>query len=202
MPDQSRPDNEALETSPSLLMRACRKDAEAWRRIVQLYTPLVEHWCFQASLSKHDVDDVIQDVFLSVAKQLDKFRYDRPTDTFRGWLRVIVQRRVSDHFRRVSNRPVAAGGTTVLRRMHEHPDPFADDPDAESEEAGVAHRALDFIRPEFEPQTWEAFRLTAIEGKTPAEIGPALGMTSAAIRMAKSRVLSRLRRELDGLGPV
>ncbi len=180
-------------------MRACRKDAEAWRRIVHLYAPLVDHWCRQAALSNDDTDDVVQDIFLSVAKQLDQFRYDRPKDTFRGWLRVIAQRRIADHFRRVSDRPVAAGGTTAFRQINESPDPFVDDPDAESEEASVTQRALELIRSDFEPKTWLAFRRTAIEGKAPADISNELQMSPSAIRMAKSRVLNRLRQELDGL---
>lgn len=200
--DQSPPTGGALVTSPSLLVRACDKDADAWRRIVKLYAPLVSHWCRQAGLSKDDEDDVVQDIFLSVAKQLDQFRYDRPTDTFRGWLRVIAQRRIADHFRRAEDRPLAVGGTTALRQMKSSPDPFIDDPDAESEETSVTQRALELIRPEFEHKTWMAFRLTTIECRTPADISAELGMSPMAIRTDKSRVLNRLRHELDGLCPV
>lgn len=197
--DQSTPASGTFATSPSLLIRACDKDAEAWRRIVYLYAPLVEHWCRQASLSPDDTEDVIQDIFLSVAKQLNQFRYDRPSDTFRGWLRVIAQRRVADHFRRITNRPQAEGGTTAFQRLNDARDPLADDADAESEEASVSYRALELIRADFEARTWTAFWRTAIEAATTADVALELGMNASAVRMAKSRVLSRLRKEVEGL---
>lgn len=78
-------------------------------------------------------------------------------------------------------------------------DLLADDEDTESEEASVSHRVLDLIRSEFEPRTWKAFWRTAVEAATPADVSTELGMTTSAIRIAKSRVLSRLRQELDGL---
>ncbi len=189
----------AFATSPSLLERARGKDADAWKRIVHLYGPLVDHWCRQASLSRDDCDDVVQDIFLSVAKQLTQFRHDRPNDTFRGWLRVIAQRRIADHFRRVADRPQAEGGTTALRLINQTPDPLAADHDAESEETDITHRALELVRHEFEPKTWTAFWRTAINSALPADVALELNMSPSAIRMAKSRVLNRLRQELDGL---
>ena len=196
---QSIPATGGFATSPSLLERARGSDADAWKKIVHLYGPLVAHWCQLASISREDADDVVQDVFLSVAKQLGQFRYDRPKDTFRGWLRVIAQRRIADHFRHRSDRPLAEGGTTAFQRLNNAPGPFADDTDAKSEEASVSHRALELIRSEFEPRTWTAFWRTAVDAATPADVAVELNMTAAAIRMAKSRVLGRLRKELDGL---
>lgn len=199
--DQSTPASRGFVTSPSLLVRACDKDAEAWRRIVQLYAPLLRYWCRQASLTQDDSDEIIQDVFLSVSKQLERFRYDRPTDTFRGWLRQITKRRIADRFRSTVDQPFdATGGTTAFQRIYETPDSLADDPDAEAEEAGVALRALEFISSEFESKTLEAFRRTAIEGQRPVDVATELQMSPSAVRMAKARVLSRLRQELDGLG--
>lgn len=181
-------------------MRACGKDAEAWRRIVQLYAPLLRYWCRQSSLSQDDSDEVIQDVFLSVSKQLEQFRYDRPTDTFRGWLRQITRCRIADRHRSTVDQPLdAAGGTTAFGRILNAPDSLADDPDAEAEEAGIALRALEFISCEFESKTMEAFRRTAIEGQRPVDVATQLQMSPSAVRMAKARVLSRLRQELDGL---
>jgi RNA polymerase sigma-70 factor (ECF subfamily) len=194
-------------TSPSLLQRARDKDSDAWQRIVQLYAPLVVHWCRKATLPASDIDDVVQDIFLSVSRELSGFRLDRPGGTFRGWLRVITRRRIADHFRRHSDRPIAEGGTTALRRLHDARDPLAEefedglasDDDAESEEGDLAHRALELIRHQFQPNTWQAFWRTAIDGAQPADLADELQMSQSAIRMARSRVLARLRQEMDGL---
>ena len=52
------------------------------------------------------------------------------------------------------------------------------------------------IRNEFEPRTWQAFWLTAVEGRAPKDVADELGMSGGAVRVAKSRVLHRLRAEL------
>ena len=55
------------------------------------------------------------------------------------------------------------------------------------------------IRGEFEPRTWEAFWQTAVEGRAAADVAAELGMTPGAVRVAKSRVLHRLRTDLGDL---
>ena len=75
-------------TSLSLLERAKARDSGAWKRLVELYSPLVFSWCQRRGLSPEDASDVMQEVFASVAGHLVTFRRTRPGDTFRGgWLR-------------------------------------------------------------------------------------------------------------------
>ena len=64
---------------------------------------------------------------------------------------------------------------------------------------GVSRRALDLIRSEFESRTWEAFWGVAVGRGKPADVAADLGMTVAAVYMAKSRVLRRLREEFTEL---
>jgi RNA polymerase sigma-70 factor, ECF subfamily len=61
---------------------------------------------------------------------------------------------------------------------------------------GFVHRALEVVRAEFEPRTWDAFWQVAIDGQSPAETAAAMKLSLAAVYQAKSRVLRRLRREL------
>jgi RNA polymerase sigma-70 factor (ECF subfamily) len=190
-------------TSASLLARAREQDDDAWKRIVHLYGPLVAHWCRQATVSARDIDDVVQEIFLSIARELAQFRYDRPGDSFRGWIRVITRRRVADHFRGLNGRPSAEGGTTAYRRLNEVADPvtayFDSDPEADSENSSIACRSLELIRNDFQPSTWAAFWRTAIDNIPTAEVAEQLRMSQSAVRMARSRVLNRLKQELVGL---
>jgi RNA polymerase sigma-70 factor (ECF subfamily) len=77
--------------------------------------------------------------------------------------------------------------------------PQGDDSSSEHEEAGFLRAAIALIRGEFEPRTWQAFWLTAVEARSPGDVAAELGMTAGAVRVAKSRVLKRLREELRGL---
>ena len=63
----------------------------------------------------------------------------------------------------------------------------------------LLRRALDLVRVEFEPATWRAFLLTAVDGRPAPEAAAELGVSAAAVRQAKSRVLRRVRQELGDL---
>ena len=76
----------------------------------------------RAGLQESDAADICQDVFRAVAGNLERFRYDRPSDTFRGWLWTITRNKIRDFCRAQANRPGAMGGTVAQQRMHEVPD--------------------------------------------------------------------------------
>jgi RNA polymerase sigma-70 factor (ECF subfamily) len=187
-------------TSRSLLAGAKRDDPLAWERIVRLYSPLVASWCRRCGIAEQDLDDILQDVFSAVAGHLGHFRKEEPGDTFRGWLATIARNKVRDHFRRRAEEPVAAGGTEAAQRMQHIQDPneFDDLPEFfdDSLYNELLLKSLDSIRGEFHERTWQAFWSVVVEGRTAADAGAALNMKPGAVRVAKSRVLMRLRREL------
>jgi RNA polymerase sigma-70 factor (ECF subfamily) len=186
-------------TSRSLLERLKADDAAAWDRLISLYAPLVYRWCRRWDLPEQEIADVLQEVFHAVATHIASFRKEREGDTFRGWLRTIAQNKVRDHFRRVGREPGGAGGTDAQVRLSTLPAPrSADEDDSRDELADrdVVDRALELIRGEFEQRTWQAFWLTAVEDRVPKEVAIELGMSPGAVRVAKSRVLRRLRDEL------
>jgi RNA polymerase sigma-70 factor (ECF subfamily) len=63
----------------------------------------------------------------------------------------------------------------------------------------VLNRLLGLIEPEFRPATWQAFRRQVIDGASPDIVAAELGLSVNAVLIAKSRVLSRLRRNAEGL---
>jgi RNA polymerase sigma-70 factor (ECF subfamily) len=188
------------DTHISLLERARARDSEAWRRLMDLYRPLVLFWCVREGVRPSDAEDVAQDVFAAVAAGLPGFRRERPGDTFRGWLRSITRNQAYMHFRRSKRQPAGEGGSDAMLRLQDVSDPQAvSDPDEEAEAGQVYRRALDLIRGEFAEHVWQAFWLTTIDGRTPGALAKDLGMSVANIRQAKSRVLRRLKQEVGDL---
>ena len=192
----------SLRSSLSLLARVKANDSGAWDRLVALYAPLVLAWCRRWDLQEQDAADVFQEVFQAVATHITAFHRDKPGDTFRGWLRTITANKVRDHFRRLGRDPQGAGGTDALTRLAQFPAPL---PPAEQEpvdpaaDGGLFRRALELIRDQFEERTWQAFWRTAVEGRAAKDVAADLNMTPGAVRVAKSRVLQRLREELGDL---
>ncbi len=188
-------------TSASLLNQIRSQDAEAWRRLVDLYAPLVYGWCRHAELSPEDARDVAQEVFRSVFASIGDFRVSERRGNFRAWLRGIAQHRICDHFRRRRGVPRAAGGTTAQAALLQVPEPsepsIPDDPP--QAEDTLWRRALAMVRAEFEDRTWQAFWGTTVDGRSPADLAEELAMSIAAVYQAKSRVLHRLRDELADL---
>jgi RNA polymerase sigma-70 factor (ECF subfamily) len=194
-------------TSHSLLAHAQRDDPAAWQRLVQLYAPLVASWCRRWGIPNQDIADLLQDVFTAVARNLGHFRKQQPHDTFRGWLVTIARNKVRDYYRRQGGQPAAFGGTEATLRIAQLHDPLANDPLAstDADDAGleddaafgeVLRRSLETIRGEFEERTWQAFWSVVVEGRSAEETGARLNMRPGNVRVAKSRVLHRLRREL------
>jgi RNA polymerase sigma-70 factor, ECF subfamily len=144
-----------------------------------------------------DAEDVIQDVFQAVVTGLPQFQRDRPGDTFRGWLRGITRHKLMDLFRRRNTQPQAQGGTAASQQLQQIPEREVTLPEETAQQVTELYkRALDLVKSEFEHNTWRAFYRTAVDGQPPVAIAAELGMSSPAVRMAKSRVLHRLKQEI------
>ena len=191
----------APATSLTLLERLRDNESEAWRTMVSLYRPLICHWCIRAGVRQDDVEDVAQEVFRVAAASIDKFRRERPGDSFRGWLRGITRNFSLLYFRRQNAQPQASGGTDAFQRLDLVPesDGAPDEDDSPTELEGLHRRALELVRGQVEERTWQAFWLTTVEGKAPADVAPILGVSPTAVRTAKSRVLRRLKDQFGEL---
>lgn len=183
-----------LSTPPTLLDRLREPaDQAAWERFVTLYAPVLEHWARRQGLREADVADLVQEVLLKVFRALPTYER-RPGTPFRAWLGTIARNQCADFRRRRGTRPLP--GSDGLSGAD---DPRGGDLEEVEHRRIVVHRTLDAIRPEFEPKTIEIFTRLMVDGKPVREVAAELGLEPAAVYKAKNRVLTRLRRELDGL---
>lgn len=186
------------DTSLSMLERARNRDSGAWRRLVELYSPLVFFWVRRGGLAAEDAADLVQDVWQSVAHSLSRFQSNEQNGTFRGWLWTITRNKLTDHYRQRDAEPVAVGGTTAHAFIETFPDQEPAD-ETGFQENQLLRRALAQIKPEFEERTWQAFWQMTVDCRTAAEVGKELSLEANAVHQAKFRVLRRLRLEMAGL---
>jgi RNA polymerase sigma-70 factor (ECF subfamily) len=185
--------------STSLLHRALAREPDAWNRLLIMYSPLVKHWCRQAGVSYQDIPDISQDIFATVSTRLATFRPDQPGTTFRAWMRGVARLKLLEHFR---NRGLpGVGGTSTWKRLEQvaAPPEQLEYSEGSGELTRLCQRALKMVRHEFEDRTWTAFWRVAVEEQATADVASEMGITSSAIRQAKSRVLRRLREEIGEL---
>ncbi len=181
------------ETSITLLERLRQPNAqEAWRRFVDLYSPLLYYWARRAGLGPTEAADLVQDVLVVLVQKLPTFRYD-PRKSFRAWLRTVTLNRWHQNGRRpaLPTGDEGLSGVAVTSSI----DLFE-----ETEyRRHLVHRALEVMQSDFKPSTWKACWEVVVAGRPAAEVARELGLSVDAVYMARSRVLRRLREELAGL---
>ena len=102
-------------TSMTLLGMANAGDCEAWDRIVFLYSPLVDRWCRARKLNPDVIQGIGQEVFLTLFRNLGRFRKDEPGQGFRPWLWTITKNKIADHFIQIRDEPRCVGGNEAAR---------------------------------------------------------------------------------------
>ena len=200
--DASQPQFASGNTS--LVFRLREHEPHAWSELVELYSPLIFHWCQVCNLSPADGADVMQDVFEVVNRKIHLYQV-QDNGSFRGWLWRITQNKIKDFFRRQKDKAIATGGTAaqdLFANLEDVNNPLSQDsaPTGEVESQRLLHRALQQIKSEFSERSWTAFWRTVVD-KLPTDMAAReLGISESGIRQAKRRVLRRLRLQLGGEG--
>ncbi|HEY7423473.1 MAG TPA: sigma-70 family RNA polymerase sigma factor [Gemmataceae bacterium] len=187
---------DAPDTRPSLLLRLRDwQDQEAWARFVEVYAPLIYGYLRKRGLQDADAADLTQTCLRQVAAHVGSLEYDPRRDSFRGWLFTIVRNKLRDFHDRPHRLYQGSGDSQVQRLLENTRAPEADEVgEWEREYQGSLFAwAAEQVRPSVQETTWQAFWQTAVEGKSGKEVARSLGLTTAAVYLAKSRVMARLR---------
>jgi RNA polymerase sigma-70 factor (ECF subfamily) len=172
----------------------------AWQEFVKLYGPVVYGFARRRGLQDADAADLMQDVMRSVSNAIGRLDYDRKQGTFRGWLFTITRNKVFNFLSARRIRPQGSGDTTTNRLLDAQPDTSDSADTWELEyQRRLASIAMRRVRGEFQENTWRAFTMTAVEGVAVPEVAKQLGLSAGAIYVAKSRVLARLKEEVESL---
>ncbi len=188
-------------TASDLMNDAKRMDPNAWKTLVERYSWLIRQWCHRSGLSGENADDVVQNVLGQVALYLPSFQFDGKRASFRRWLRTVTRTQIAEFHRNNARHPQAAGGTTANVWIVQIPQPDESSVDSSDSGGGAdlqfeqVWEIVERLGDEFAGPTWQAFWATAVENRTSAEVGRALGMTANAVRLAKARVIQRFRTE-------
>ena len=172
----------------------------AWQEFIKLYGPVVYGFARKRGLQDADAADLMQEVMRSVSAAIGRLDYDRNQGTFRGWLFTITRNKIFTFLSARRIRPQGSGDTTTNRLLEEHPDEEEASNAWEMEyQRRLAAMAMDRVKGEFQETTWRAFWLTAVEGRSAADVAGQVGLSPGAIYVAKSRVLARLKEEVESL---
>jgi RNA polymerase sigma-70 factor (ECF subfamily) len=188
------PANPVDDTSLTLMLRLQKSsgDPRAWDEFVERYRPMIRAWCLKWRLQESDADDVVQEVLIKLLAAIRKFQYD-PGRSFRAWLKTVTQHALSDFVATRRRNPGQLASPIDL---------IADSDDARTDleqqienayEAELLELAMSRVKKRVKPATWEAFRLTVIDGQSGANAAAKLEIPVAHVFVAKHRVQKMLQ---------
>jgi len=190
----------AAQTSPTLLarLRQTPADQAAWAEFVRRYGPRVYRWCRRWQLQEADAEDVTQAVLVKLSEKMRTFSYD-PARSFRAYLKTVARYAWCD-FVEANQSAAATGGSDIRRRLEavEAGDDLVHRL-SEQFDQEVLEQAQQRVKRRVEPQTWDAFRLTAMEGLSGAAAAEHLDLKVATVFKAKSKVQKMLKEEIARL---
>ena len=179
-------------TRESLLIRLrVPEDQQAWVEFDARYAPMIGGWCRQ--WFPRETDDMVQEVLLLLARRLRTFEYEPAAGRFRGYLKTVTRRLMSDlKERKRSWRAIDGDG--LIEEVEARQDLW--DRLATEYDLELLERAKCNVRGRVEPQTWSAYVETAEQGRNGSEVARELGVKVGAVHQAKYQVLTLLQREV------
>jgi RNA polymerase sigma factor (sigma-70 family) len=191
-------------TRPSLLVRLRDpRDEQAWVEFLEIYEPLVRRLALRSGLQGADADDLSQDVFRAVAGAIDRWDPDPARGSFRAWLFRIARNLIVNLLaaRRRQSAGYGTGDTDIVALLEAQP--ALDEQDSALFDIEYRRRlfawAAERIRGSFHESTWQAFWRTGVEGRDVPAVAKELGLSPGAVYVARSRVMARLRREVESI---
>src|SRR5260370_30284314 len=114
------------DTRQSLLLRAQTGDEGAWKDLAVLYRPLIVSWLRHQAVPPDEVDDLVQDILLSVVQSLPSFCHSGRVGAFRSWMRTIARNCACDFWKGRGRQAVASGGSGASDVLRHLADPDSD----------------------------------------------------------------------------
>jgi RNA polymerase sigma-70 factor (ECF subfamily) len=206
------------ETRPSLLNRLKTGDeVESWQEFYRVYGKLVRDFAIQAGLTDTEADEVVQETAIAVARHLPEFHYDRKVCRFKTWLLNQSSWRVKDQIKKrkrnhgaVGNMPTGVDRTPAPRgddtsrtsTVERVPDPRAVNLDELFENEwrkNLMAAALDRVKAKFTSKQFQIFDLNVLQQWPAGDVANSLGVSVAAVYLAKHRVGRAVKKEVARL---
>lgn len=186
-------------TQASLLIRIRNpQDQMAWSEFVRIYAPLIHAYGRRRGLQDADAADLAQSVLCRLSSAATHFEYNPGRGQFRAWLFTITRNEYLKMFHRRALPSAGQGGTELRQLLEQQADDRADeDVWRRNYDWRLFEWAAQRVQTEFRESTWRAFWETTVENKEVQHVAQELGISVGAVYIARSRILARIRQEID-----
>jgi len=195
-----------LPTRQSLLSRLKSwDDGESWREFFETYWRLIYGAATRSGLNDAEAQDVVQDTIISVAKRIEKFKYDPAVDSFKGWLLYLTRKRIALQYRRRERDrggPEHRPGLELTEDIQDLADPAGTDLESSWDEEwkrNLWEAAIAKAKLQASPKQFQIFDCYVVKEQPPRDVARTLGVTVAQVYLAKHRISALVKAELERL---
>ncbi len=187
------------ETNASLIRRIKDPtDESAWMQFLAIYRPVVVRLAVSRGLQHADAEDLAQQVFMAVAKAIERWKPACGGAQFRFWLNRVSRNAIINALTRIppDHAAVSLSADCLLNEISISDQPLS---------AEVLHAArMESIRwasreieHQFSEATWQMFWLSTVDGKPVDQVAKLIGKSRGAVYIARCRVTRRLKEVVE-----
>jgi RNA polymerase sigma-70 factor (ECF subfamily) len=188
------------ETRASLILRLPdAEDVEAWDEFVEIYQPFLYRMARRQGFQDADAHELVQEVLAAVARAVDRWVPDRSRGRFRDWLFRIARNFMINFLSRPKHRSLGTGDSNIARLLEQQCDPTSE-PSQEFEleyRREIFRQAAMRVQSMVNENTWQAFWQSSVLDRPIAEVAAELNISRGSVYIARSRVMSRLREQVQ-----
>ena len=196
-------------TRKSLIIELGKRSDSAWTEFLRIYEDAIIGYCVRRGLQQADALDVAQAVYSAIQDRMPSWDCDSSRGSFRAWI-FRVARNISVDLVKHRARNIAVGTDTLGQQQLPEVADHRGTPKNEDEESTIFQLemrrslfewACRQVKQEVQAVTWQAFQLSAIEGKKANEVASLLSIPVGSVYTAKCRVMARIRNAIETWDP-
>ena len=196
-------------TRKSLIERLEKWDDRAsWDEFYRTYATFVFRVACKAGLNEMEANDVVQETFIRVAKNLQAGKFDRNKGSFKSWLMNQCRWRIIDQFRARSKDLAASqpmrndDGERRTDIIENFADPKGDQLERmwnQEWNSNLTELALRSVKSKVSPLQYQIFHCYVVKEWGVDKVKEELGVTATQVYLAKHRVGRIMRKEIERL---
>jgi RNA polymerase sigma factor (sigma-70 family) len=195
-----------LATRRSLVDRLANwDDRQRWQEFFDTYWKLIYSAAGKSGLTDAEAQEVVQETIITVAKKIDKLRYDPSVGSFKGWLLQITRWRIADQFRKREPgqaKRVRSPDDRLTATIDRVPDSNAVDLDALWEKEwqdNLFAAAITRIKKKVDPKQFQIFDCYVRKDWPAQKVASELNVSVGQVYLARHRVSAVLKKEIKAL---
>jgi RNA polymerase sigma-70 factor (ECF subfamily) len=195
-----------LATRRSLVDRLANwDDQRRWQDFFDTYWKLIYSAAQKSGLTDAEAQEVVQETVITVAKKIDKLRYDPALGSFKGWLLQITRWRIADQFRKRDSMQTQREGpdddrkTATIERL---PDLNLVDLDVLWErewQENLFHAAIARVKKKVDPKQFQIFDCYVRKEWPAQKVAAQLRVSVGQVYLARHRVSALIKKEVKAL---